>query len=36
MKVSFVPLSPTVLMVLVIVGYLYMAERPGLSNSSER
>jgi hypothetical protein len=35
-KVSFVPLSPTVLIVLVIVGYLYMADRPGLSKSSER
>ena len=36
MKVSLVPLSPTVLMVLVMEGYLYMLDRPGLSNNSKR
>lgn len=35
MKVSFVPLSLTVLIVFVMDGYLYMLDLPGLSNNSE-
>ena len=34
MNVSFAPLSPTVDMVFVMVGYLYILDLPGLSNSS--
>ena len=34
-NVSFVPLSPTVDIVFVIVGYLYILDLPGLSNSSK-
>ena len=34
MNVSFAPLSPTVDMVFVIVGYLYILDLPGLSNNS--
>ena len=34
MNVSVLPLSPLVDIVLVIVGYLYIEDRPGLSKSS--